>query len=239
MNLILFEPHEISTPLPRADPRARHLLDVLRREEGDNFDAGLINGPRGKGRLEKISADELSLSFAWGQPPPPLDPIVLLAGLPRPQTVRKVLREAAALGVATVHFFAAEKTESGYARSTLWSSGEWRRHLIAGAEQAFTTRLPEITHGLMLAAALAQTPPKATRVALDNYEAPASLSRCQIPAEPPVVIALGPERGWSAAERDFLRGGNFTFAHLGTRVLRVETAVVAAVALIKSKLDLF
>jgi RsmE family RNA methyltransferase len=224
--------------LPRADPRARHLLEVLRRREGDPFDAGLINGPRGKGRLEKITPDTLTFSFAWGEPPPPLDPIILLVGLPRPQTARKILQEATALGVGALHFFTAEKAEPSYARSTLWIGGEWRRHLVAGAEQAFCTRLPELSHGLALAAALEKTPPAATRLALDNYEAAAPLGQGQLLADSPVVLALGSERGWSAAERDFLRAKNFLLVHLGSRVLRTETAVVAAVALVKARLRL-
>jgi RsmE family RNA methyltransferase len=220
------------------------LLEVLRRREGDGFDAGLVNGPHGRGRVEKISAGSLALSFAWGAPPPPPDPIALLIGLPRPQTARKILAEAAALGAAALHFFSAEKGEPGYAQSTLWSGGEWRRHLVAGAEQAFDTRLPRVTHGLPLADALAETPPGALRLALDNYEAPLPLSQglsaaagCQTRAGP-VVLALGPERGWSAGERDFLRSRHFSLVHLGPRVLRTETAVVAALALVRVRMGL-
>jgi len=51
-----------------------------------------------------------------------------------------------------------------------------------------------------------------------------------------VVLALGPERGWSPAERDLLRSEGFALAHLGPRVLRAETAAVAAVAIVKSRL---
>jgi RsmE family RNA methyltransferase len=164
---------------------------------------------------------------------------MLLIGLPRPQTARKILQEATALGVGALHFFTAEKAEPSYARSTLWTSGEWRRHLIAGAEQAFCTRLPELTHGHTLSAALEKTPPAATRLALDHYEATASLGHGQPLAGSSVVLALGSERGWSAAERDFLRAKNFSLVHLGSRVLRTETAVVAAVALVKARLNLF
>jgi RsmE family RNA methyltransferase len=58
-------------------------------------------------------------------------------------------------------------------------------------------------------------------------------------ADAPVVLAFGSERGWSAAERDFLRTKNFFLVHLGSRVLRTETAVVTAVALVKARLGLF
>jgi RsmE family RNA methyltransferase len=53
-----------------------------------------------------------------------------------------------------------------------------------------------------------------------------------------VVLALGPERGWSASERDLLRAEGFQLVHLGERVLRVETACVAAIAVVKAKLSL-
>ena len=223
-------------PLPRRDPRAQHLLDVLRRRIGDTFDAGLVNGPRGKGTVAAIGADTLTLTFTWGARPPPPDPITLLLGLPRPQTARKILQDAAALGVAALHFVTTEKGEPSYAHSTLWRSGEWRRHLVAGAEQAFDTHLPELTHGRPLADLLAALPPGGTRLALDNYESPQPLSACPVSRDQLVALALGSERGWSAAERDLLRTHRFAFAHLGARVLRTETACVAAVALVKAKL---
>lgn len=236
MNLILFDPADLATPLPRSDPRAAHLLGVLRREAGDTFDAGLINGPRGKGTLVTVGAEALTLTFVWGADPPPLDPITLLIGLPRPQTARDILREATSLGAGALHFFRAEKSEPGYARSTLWSSGEWRRHLVTGAEQAFDTRLPAVTHGQTLAEVITALPQAATRLALDNYESPQALSAVTL--APPVVLSFGPERGWSAAERELLRANGFAFAHLGSRVLRSETAVIAALAIVRAKLGL-
>ena len=249
MNLILFEPADTVNPLPRRDPRAVHLLDVLRRKVGDTFDAGLINGPRGKGTLAAIGPDTLTLTFVWDtSPAPPPEPVTLILGLPRPQTARDILREATALGVAALHFVATEKGEPSYAQSSLWSSGELRRQLIAGAEQAFDTRLPEVTHGRTLPATLASlgpardepvrdsAPAPATRIALDNYESPRPLSECHLLSDIPVVLALGSERGWSAAERAALRAAGFAFAHLGTRVLRTETAVIAALAIVRSRL---
>src|SRR5688572_5170882 len=86
VNLILFEPAETSHPLPSHDPRACHILQVLRCNVGDTFDAGVVNGPRGKGTLVAQGADGLTLTFAWGDSPPPADPLTIIVGLPRPQT---------------------------------------------------------------------------------------------------------------------------------------------------------
>lgn len=238
VNIILFYAPEVELPLPRRDPRAVHLLDVLRRRPGDSFDAGLIDGPRGKGTLVAINRETLSLSFVWAGPPPPLSPITLLIGLPRPQTARAILRETTALGVAALHFVRTEKGEASYARSTLWQSGEWKNHLIAGAAQAFCTRLPEMTHGHSLVECISALPAANARLALDNYESPGALSAFDPAGRKSAILAVGAERGWSAPERELLRQSGFTFAHLGPRVLRTETACIAAVTLLKAKLGL-
>jgi RsmE family RNA methyltransferase len=234
LNLILFTPDEISRPLPRSDARARHLLEVLHRGPGDQFDCGLVNGPRGKGTLVTVGAAALTIAFTWGDAPPPADTITLVLGLPRPQTARDVLRDATTLGVAALHFVLTEKSERSYAQSTLWSTGEWQRHVLAGAEQAFDTRVPTVAHGAALAETLAALPAGTTRLALDNYEASAPLGACHVIPDKPVVLALGSERGWGAADRTLLREHGFTLVHLGSRVLRTETAVVAALTLVKS-----
>jgi 16S rRNA (uracil1498-N3)-methyltransferase len=240
MNLILFEPTELAAPLSRRDPRAVHILDVLRRRVGESFDAGLVNGPRGKATLAAIGADALTFTFAWAtQPPPPPASITLIVGLPRPQTARDILRDATALGVATLHFVATEKGEASYAHSTLWSSGEWRRHVLDGAQQAFDTRLPEVTHGRTLNEVLAALAPAITaRLALDNYEAATPLGQCHLIDDTSVALALGSERGWSARDREILRAHGFALAHLGTRVLRTETACIAALTLVRARLGL-
>ena len=241
MNLMLFTSEETSRPLPANDLRARHMVQVLRAQPGQTFDVGLVDGPRGKARIEAMDAHGITLAFTWGAPPPPLPPIQLLLGLPRPQTARKVLQEATSLGVQRIDFLVTERGEAGYAQSTLWTSGEWRRHLCAGAEQAFCTRLPVVNWTQTLAATLASLPAGGTRLALDNYEAEGALGEwCRARTgriNTPVLLALGAERGWSAAERSLLRQHDFHLWHLGERVLRVETAVVAALALVHARLE--
>ncbi len=238
MNIILFSANEVQLPLSRQDDRARHILTVLRRQPGDTFDAGLINGPRGKGTLTRVSDAALEISFAWTVPPAPLAPIRLIIGLPRPQTARDLLRENATLGVSVLEFVRTEKAEPSYAQSSLWSSGEAEKLLIAGAAQAFCTRLPVLRHGHSLAEALAALPAGGTRIALDNYATADALSRVPVPTDANLVLALGAERGWSDTERDRLRESGFVFSHLGDRVLRTETACIAAVTLLKAKLGL-
>ena len=236
MNIILFRPAEVELPLPRHDSRAGHILEVLRRQPGGSFDAGLVNGPRGRGTLVAVDADSLTLTFTWTEPPPPPERLQVLIGLPRPQTARDILRDLTTLGAAALHFIRTEKGEPSYARSRLWQSGEWERHVIAGAAQAFSTQVPLVTHGQSLAGALAAVPADSWRIALDNYEASSPLAGGNLPVGRTAVLAIGAERGWSATERAQLRAAGFAFGHLGSRVLRTETACVAAVTLLKARL---
>lgn len=235
LNIILFHPSEVELPLPRQDARARHILTVLRRGRGETFDAGLVDGPVGKATLVAVRPEDLLLTFQWGAPPPPLAPIHLLLGLPRPQTARDILREGTALGVASLDFVRTERAETSYAQSRLWSSDEWRQLLLAGAAQAVSTRLPQVNHGRTLAEAVEALPDNCLRVALDNYEATAALADGNLPAAPTVVLAFGAERGWSGTERTLLRRRGFQLRHLGPRVLRLETACIAAVTLVKAQ----
>lgn len=238
MNLVLLEAAELGRPLPLADRRARHVLDVLRRQAGDTFDAGVIDGPRGKATIAAVDGETIRFSFHATMPPAPPGPITVIVGLPRPQTARDVLRDATTLGAGALHFVRTEKGDANYAQSSLWATDEWRRHAIAGAEQAFATRLPAVSHGAALSEVIAALPSDATRLALDNYEAAAPMGEAPLPLGVPVALAIGGERGWSAAERTLLRAQGFMLVHLGARVLRTETACVAALAIARSRLGL-
>ena len=95
MNIILFEEQEITKDLPLDDPRAVHIISVLRCCPGDEFDAGIINGCRGKGIVRSVSSCALTLDFAFPDQEikEKLYPVTFTAGLPRPQTARKILQQ--------------------------------------------------------------------------------------------------------------------------------------------------
>jgi len=236
VNIMLFEREEVRGILPLGDARARHVLSVLRRGVGDSFDAGIVDGPRGKATLEEIGEEGLRLSFSWGEEDGPLLPIDLLVGLCRPQTCRKILQEATALGARRIRFVVTDRSEPSYAGSRLWSSGEWRQHLVEGAAQAFSTRLPDLRFDQSLEEGLEELAEgEKSRIALDNYE---SSQRLGLDGwgSGSVALAVGSERGWTGRERGLLRDSGYELRHLGPRVLRTETAVVAAVAVVREGL---
>jgi RsmE family RNA methyltransferase len=231
MNIVLFESDEIGQPLVLSDERAKHILGVLGRQKSDTFDAGVIDGKRGKATVDSIGTESISLSFDLQHEEPYLYPIDLIVGLSRPQTNRKILQEATSMGVRSLSFVTTERGEASYATSKLWTTREWRRHVVAGVVQAFTTRMPQVSFGISLKVALEARANAEVKIALDNYEADLTLSEVDR-GSGSIALVLGSERGWSGAEREMLLEHHFQLAHLGPRPLRTETAVVAGIAVL-------
>ncbi len=234
MNLLLFETLVEEILLPPGDSRSLHVREVLRRVPGDEIDVAVVNGPKGKATVLEDCESGMRLSFLWEEVvEDDRCPIHLLLGLSRPQTARKILGQASSLGVTAMNFFGAEKGEASYADSKLWKTDEWRRHRARGIEQAFCSFLPEVRRFGNLEDVLLDIPELGQRVALDVYEAETSLSTNDA-VSTPIFLAIGSERGWSGNERDLLRESGFVMRHLGSRVLRQETAVVAALGILGS-----
>jgi len=195
MNLVLFEPGELDRPLRTDDPRAVHIVTVLRRGLGESFDIGVIGGPRGKGWIVGVDGGALTLGYRFepGVPPGSPAPVSLIVGLARPQTMRRILRDATTLGAGELLFAATERGEASYGASSLWSSGEYRRHLVDGAAQAFVTHLPAVRWFDSLGDCLAAIERGTIKLALDNYEAALPLASWRPPPrrEPPPEARLG------------------------------------------------
>lgn len=236
MNLILLDAEAQHVRWEVNDRRAVHVREILGLGVGESFFVGVENGLVGKALIQKDDASGMALEVeARWESPAPL-PIHLLIGLPRPQTARKLLREIPSLGPGQVTFFLAEKAERSYQQSKLWTTQEWSDLLRTGAEQAFSTRLPTIHHTASLAEAIRGVDGD-SRIAFDLYETSGTFDRRNVQGMDRLALAFGPEGGWTPTERKLLRGSDFELLGLGPRVLRVETAVVAATSMAAAFLE--
>jgi 16S rRNA U1498 N3-methylase RsmE len=146
VNLILFESYELGKALARRDERTIHLLKVLHKKAGDAFDAGVLGGQRGSGRIEKINFDgSVLVSLQLNETPPPRLPIRAAVGFPRPIQLRRLLRDLSNLGVEAIDLVGTELGESSYRETNLLSKGGARAALIEGAVQSRDTTIPALS----------------------------------------------------------------------------------------------
>jgi RsmE family RNA methyltransferase len=241
VNLILFEEHELGKNLPRRDERAVHLLKVLRKKAGDTFEAGILGGMRGRGKIEKINIDgSVFVSLDLFESPPLRLPIRVAVGFPRPIQIRRLLRDLSNLGVQAVDLAGTELGEKSYRDTKLMNDGGAKAALVEGAVQSRDTCIPALSIFKNLEDWLRQPPwknspgPVPLLIAADNVRPEGAMSRIS-PTKRPVVLAIGAERGWSERERDLLEEAGFLRLSLGNRALRTETACVAAVILAMEK----
>ena len=250
MNLILFEAPFEQLNLSANDPRTRHILKILKIKLGGVFYIGFVNSERALAKIESIYKDgSILLRTVERVVSPPCLPIDLLIGMPRPHTAKRVLFEAACLGVERMHFFQSDNTEPSYMESRLWQEGNYKERLLLGAEQSFTTHVPKVSVHANLQLALSKINSATDNridIVLDNYEAKHGfgflLKKTASDKEinrPHIFLALGSERGWSSSERTLLVNNNWKLAHLGDRVLRLEMAVVSAIAITADIMNLW
>ncbi len=239
MNWILLEPSDVTADggVRLDDVRARHVREVLHGAPGDVFRAGILDGPLGRLRVETLAGAEVVAHFEPEPgPPPPRPPVDLLLALPRPKVLKRLWAPLAALGVGTVHLTNAAKVERMYFDTHVLDPAFYRTRLIEGLQQAGDTRLPEVRVHRRLKVWLEDELPAACPGALKLAADPAATEslgaalRDAAPADR-LLLAVGPEGGWTDYERELLARAGFVFCGLGPRILRSDTAALVLLGL--------
>jgi len=237
VNIILLEEYELGHVLSRRDERTIHLLKVLRKKQGDTFDAGILGGARGTGRIEKINFDgSVFITFFGNEPPVPRLNLRMAVAFVRPIQMKRIFKELSNIGVSGIDVTGTDIGEKSYRDTKLLNDGGSVAALIEGAVQARDTIIPPISVFDSLDCWLKARPWENDSkrlpllMAMDNVRPEGSVFHIN-PSSRPIVIAIGPERGWSDRERDLFEKAGFIRLSMGERALRTETACVAAASL--------
>jgi RsmE family RNA methyltransferase len=241
MNRILLEAPEIDgTGRARlTGRRAQHIRETLRLNTGQWVRVGAVNGPRGTAELVGDDADSLTLQCRFDQSPPPRAPVDLLLAMPRPKVLKRLWAAIASLGVDRMVILRAAKVERCYFDTHWLDPANYRPLLLEGLEQSGDTQVPQVLirreFQPFVEDELDAVFPGGTRVL--GHPGSAGRAFQAQPGQNRIVVAVGPEGGWTDFELDLFRARGFGAWDLGWRTLRTDTACVALLTLAHLALD--
>jgi len=217
---------------------------------------GPAPGSLGRATIRKLDREGLILDYEAKAEAPALAPLRLLLGFPRPIQAGRIFKDLVSLGLGSIILTGTELGEKSYLESSFFRGAEYGRPLLEGAEQAANPRLPAVSLHWTLPRCLASLEDDAMGdsiwrggllVALHPGPSAPSLgaflraammegSGCQdslalASGQRSLTLAVGSERGWTEAELGLLEDAGFRICGLGERILKTETACVAASAL--------
>ena len=216
-------------------PAAAHVTRVLRLGAGDAvtlFNGDGMDYPARITALGRGTVDAEVTGRTAARAESPLA-ATLVQGIARAERMDLVVQKATELGVAAIVPLAT-------ARSVVKLDGEsrerkashWRGIVVAACEQCGRARVPAVAEPQAFAAWLAAPAAAPLRILL-SPEADAPLAAAAAGASA-VELQVGPEGGLEDAERRAALAAGFIACRLGPRVLRSETAAIAAIAVLQS-----
>ena len=244
MNLVLLAPSEFVEGIARIrDARRTHMVEVLGVKPGSTVRAGLIDGGLGALRVVSIEAEALLCEFEEDTPAPALPRVDIVLCMPRPKVLQRLLPSLAQLGIRRLMIANAWRVERFYFDAHVLHEAHFRPLLLEGLSQARDTRLPELTvhrsFAWLIRSELSErVPEKAIRLYADPG-APLSVRdalREARTSEERVVVALGPEGGFTDRERNELEQAGFVAVGMSERALKSEVATIALLALVHDAL---
>lgn len=215
---------------------ARHLARVLRAEVGQRYEIS-DNQRAYLAEISTIAAHHVTFRI--------LDPIqeealsieiFLFAALIKFDRFEWLIEKATELGAARIFPVIAERSEKGLDLAAVKRIERWKKIAREASQQARRVRMPEITLPQTFDAAARRTFPN--RYFLDEQAGPNSLARPpQTEALSIAAILTGPEGGWTDRERLLAGREGWKPLSLGSRILRAETAAMAALAILSIVAD--
>ena len=212
---------------------AEHLSRVLRAQVGQKFDVVAGDEVR-KGSITRIDRDRVEFELGEVVQVSSSPQITLALSVFKFDRMEWAIEKCTELGVARIIPVIAGRTECHLAAAAPKRVERWQRIVRQAAEQSRRSSIPDVSQPIKLEDALAL--PGSTRILLSESEQHLMLKDALQPAVLDLVLALGPEGGWTEAELDEFRGAKWISASLGNTILRAETAAIAALAVALAEL---
>ena len=215
---------------------AEHLARVLRARVGQEFDIATGLAVR-KSRITSIAESRVEFELGEEVPAATAAKITLALAVFKFDRMEWAIEKCTELGVAHIVPVIAQRSDLHLAAATIKRTERWRRIARQAAEQSRRAAPPEIAAPVELPEALGL--PGDVRIVLAESEEKALLRDVleSLPQEAEIVLAVGPEGGWTLEELQSFQQAGWTSASLGRTVLRAETAAIAATAIATAELS--
>jgi 16S rRNA (uracil1498-N3)-methyltransferase len=240
--------------------QAHHLARVLRAQPGQIYDI-VSNGFLHRAEIISITEHQVDFTLHEELSSDAALPLHLLLAVFKFDHMEWAIEKATELGIARITPILARRTEKHLAHAALRRVERWRRIALEASKQSRRTDIPEIADPTALKPALEQEK-SPTRILLSETEQTTTLTsalensqpdtpvRGPHPSQssregwevnsPPIqithAIAIGPEGGWTPEEMSLFTQHQWQHVTLGPRILRAETAAIAAIAIASAHL---
>jgi 16S rRNA (uracil1498-N3)-methyltransferase len=222
--------------------QAAHMTRVLRAQPGMEADV-VAGGHVFHAEVVAVSSDEVRFNLVAEVQADPALPVTLVVAVYKFDHMEWAIEKATELGVAALAPVIAQRTEKHLAQAAEKRAERWRRIAHEAAQQSRRSDVPVIHNPTPLATRV-RAAAETTRIVLAEQERTTTLRRLIEEAVeaageemPALEIAIGPEGGWAPAEEALFDANGWRAATLGPRILRAETAAIAALAVVASLLE--
>jgi 16S rRNA (uracil1498-N3)-methyltransferase len=222
--------------------QAEHMARVLRAQPGMEADV-VAGGHVFHAEVAAVAPSEVRFNLIAEVEADPALPVTLVMAIYKFDHMEWALEKATELGVAAVAPVFARRSEKHLALAAEKRAERWRRIVHEAAQQSRRSDVPLIHEPITLAARV-RASSAATRIVLAEQERTTTLrnliEEAQAAAQdemPTLEIAIGPEGGWAPEEEALFDANGWRAASLGPRILRAETAAIAALAVVASCLE--
>ena len=222
-------------------PLFTHLSKSLRIREGEEIWVGDEYRVRYRVRIDRLDSKSLqgSIIETIVGPPSPSAPIVLVQAVLKGDRMNWVIQKATELGVTEIIPLLTSRVIARPPAGRVRTARErWQRIAVDAAQQSEQWTYPNLTRPLTLSELFEHVPAPACRYALLERSGEQSLGSLSIDHtfHGTIVLAVGPEGGWTQEEMEELLDQRFQPVSLGKSILRSETAPLVALSILQHKL---
>jgi RsmE family RNA methyltransferase len=224
--LILVKSDFINENLARiSDRRCEHILTIHKAKEGDQLQVGLLNGEIGTAIINQLTISFIELHVTLNKNPPAPLPLTLIIALPRPKMIKRILQTCATMGVKDIVFLNSYRVEKSYWQTPILYKENIQEQLILGLEQGKDTILPNVQLEKRFKPFAEDHLPALCEQSLALVAHPTSTNPCPQDINQQTTLVIGPEGGFIPYEIEKLEAAGCKGITLGSRILRVETAI--------------